>query len=1214
MSMPDDNFAVLADEPVDGLADRVAVLSGVDHEEAAAQLEPGLDADGVPIGTERGLRDTLRRAVARLSTRRLVDDLGEAAAAFEILGLHVPLGGRASVDVRQSAELERQIRVKLFGFGFGSGRTMSIEMSEGIAERGSCMRVMQHVMVHVRQFDTGDAEPGGELVTTDVVRFGERQFVAWPDCPHCHVAAEPDPFEFDLSSDETEVLDLRGYDSEVRRERTVKLEGTRRAEIGLDVLLHAGSAATAGFNLEQRTSLNCAIAYTFVPGRRFVPYRQPGDSAALPYWYASLMGLLADTISRSAPSGAVDSAERPDTVRCWRYWLQAKRHKRDNAFHAANAALKESSEIAEALDWTHGTAPIWYVEAEALRGALLHDDGDHGAAAETLGLALTGWMFVGAVIGVPGTWDEDFARPFLTDAHTMVSALAGDAALTAYATELGLPLRYAAALIFAEDRFIPMIAEVASRTVDLTGQIRSYDEARRLVNKVLGASHGWQLPRWDPVSFEIGLRKQLASTANAVGRSQAALGQADDALALTQQLEAGRGRDVTEAELYSNRAGALLRLGRAADAARDFSLAEERLRMLGMRDEALRVRLGMLRARAAAGEPIPRAVVTSLLANLERAAEQRPDGAIMRDLEEARQWQLLLLAEHGTDDLDEVVSLIETLRGDRPEMRDAAEYPDPVVARLCRPFTLLGTRLAALPDTVLLVLEPSIGDTWEDASGPILLTISSGDQWHLAKGAVTTFEALRRLNHAAAREQERLNTRELPLRGPPSAALRQAAAEAWLSLPAPTREALLAARTVLCMPNSAAGLDRLPVELLLHDGGWLGVTHAVSRCPSFKHLEDLVAPNARHRVPATRATIAQTAPIKDLSILTEAEADARTAMRAASLLGLDPELRPVSTADDVRTLFVGAALVHYVGHGFASELGEWLPTSADNAVTPAEIPWTEAEDAPVVFFNACLLGRVRHISGGRQKGWVVSLLTNGSPAVIGASVSVPDTACPLVTREIYRAAWKAPIGEAIRLARERLNADGYHPLISGAYVVHGDPNALLSRVTDALPRATAQITMRWPALLTRFLATAAAPYRDQLLAALEHAPVGVRAQVRPWVLGHGETSQWPGLVKDLLSTDAEGAGALRIIMGVEKLKQIPHTAEQDVVRELQATYLTAAALEDSYAMVYLLIRYRTLLQAIFPDDHEALATTAEARLQLLDADHALLRPLIDTSS
>ena len=267
----------------------------------------------------------------------------------------------------------------------------------------------------------------------------------------------------------------------------------------------------------------------------------------------------------------------------------------------------------------------------------------------------------------------------------------------------------------------------------------------------------------------------------------------------------------------------------------------------------------------------------------------------------------------------------------------------------------------------------------------------------------------------------------------------------------------------------------------------------------------------------------------------------------------------------------------------------------------------------LLFFNACLLGRVRHISGGRQKGWVVSLLTNGSPAVIGASVSFRTPRAPS-SRGRTTGPPEGTVGEAIRLARERLNADGYHPLISGAYVVHGDPNALLSRVTDALPRATAQITMRWPALLTRFLATAAAPYRDQLLAALEHAPVGVRAQVRPWVLGHGETSQWPGLVKDLLSTDAEGAGALRIIMGVEKLEQIPHTAEQDVVEELQATYLTAAALEDSYAMVYLLIRYRTLLQAIFPDDHEALATTAEARLQLLDADHALLRPLIDTSS
>jgi hypothetical protein len=954
------------------------------------------------------------------------------------------------------------------------------------------------------------------------------------------------------------------------------------------------------------------------------------------------MALLADVIARSGPAdgavdSGVDSGVRPDTARCWRLWLAAERHKRANGFHAAHAALKESSAIAEARGWTHGTAPIWYIEAQALRGALLHDDGDDAAAAQLFELALRGWLIVGAVVADPGTWDKEFARPFLADAHTMVSALAGDVALAGYASMLDLPPLYAAVLIFTYDRFVPMINQVASRTVDLTGQVRSYDDARRLVNEVLLASERWRLASWDPVRFEIGLRKQLGSTANEAGRFQAALGQADDALALTRRLEAGDGRDGIEAELRANRAGALLKLGRAPEAARDFAYAEERLRALGRPAEALRVRLGTLRARAAAGEPVPRPAVTSLLTELERAVEEQRDGAIMRDLELARRWRLAVLAEHGTgepdehsepdepgglnsaDPLDEVVSLIETLRGDRPLLREVSDHRDPVVARLCRPFTVLGARLAMLPDTVLLVLEPGMVDTTGDADGPIVLTISGRDRWHLVKGPVSMVEALRRLSTAAARERDRLNTRELPLRGHPSAELRQAAAAAWRSLPPHTRQALLAARTVLCMPSSAGGLDRLPFELLLHEDGWLGVTHTVARCPSFQYLEDMVAPNSRNRPPAPRATIAQIAPIERLGVLAEAEADARTAVRAAPLLGLAPELRHVSGADDVRALFTDTALVHYVGHGFASELGEWLPVSADTAVTPAEIPWSDAQDAPAVFFNACLLGRVRHISGGRQKGWAVTLLANGSPAVIGASATVPDAACALIAREIYRAAWKAPVGEALRLARARLNADGYHPLISAAYVLHGDPAAMLSMVADpALPRATAEITLRWPALLTRFLATGATSYRDRLLTALDHAPAAVRARVRPWALGQGGTEQWPGLVQDLLDTDtdAEGAGALRIILCVERLDRNSGTAtgeeeaEADAARELRAGYLTAAALEDGYAMLYLLARYRDRYQAMRPDSRDGFDTSAEALLRQLDADRPLLRPLI----
>ena len=176
----------------------------------------------------------------------------------------MPTGGLAALDVQRSAATERQVNLKLFGFGFGSGRSVAVEVNEGIAERSSCMRVLQHVVLRVRRFEAN----GSELITTDVVRCGAREFVAWPDCPHCRADAEPDPFDFDLQTDEADALDLRGYDEQVRREQTVRLEGVRKTEVGLDLPLPTGGNATAGLPAR-------AADERRLHGRLHVPARAP---------------------------------------------------------------------------------------------------------------------------------------------------------------------------------------------------------------------------------------------------------------------------------------------------------------------------------------------------------------------------------------------------------------------------------------------------------------------------------------------------------------------------------------------------------------------------------------------------------------------------------------------------------------------------------------------------------------------------------------------------------------------------------------------------------------------------------------------------------------------------------------------------------------------------------------------------------------------------
>jgi hypothetical protein len=271
---------VIVDEPIRGIADHVAELR--DGETAGESLRDALAASGLSLPAGRGLPSLASRIISRLRGRRLLEDLGEVASAFELLGLHVPPDGRAALELRRSAATERQVSVTAMGAGFGGGRRLTIAIDEDIAERGACMRVLQHVVLHVRRFATGDdaAEP---LVMTDVLAWGGREMTAWPDCPHCGVPADDlSPLEFD--SDTTHALDLRAFDAAVTRHTVLALEGSRQANIGQDLALPGGGKIGVGFHLWQQTSIGCTASYTFPAGGWFVPYRRRDEPATLPFW------------------------------------------------------------------------------------------------------------------------------------------------------------------------------------------------------------------------------------------------------------------------------------------------------------------------------------------------------------------------------------------------------------------------------------------------------------------------------------------------------------------------------------------------------------------------------------------------------------------------------------------------------------------------------------------------------------------------------------------------------------------------------------------------------------------------------------------------------------------------------------------------------------------------------------------------------------------
>ena len=903
---------------------------------------------------------------------------------------------------------------------------------------------------------------------------------------------------------------------------------------------------------------------------------------------------------------ALASTDDAGSARAWRLWLEAQRAKTAGSFAIAHRALDAAERVAEAMEWT----PTWGLEVRGLRAKLLQDDGEAGQAYEAVMWAMQGWLLARQTISPQNGAREqpgdaaDFAADLLRGAHEMVTTLLPAAEIDALARKLSATQFEVAIALWLTDRLPAETRELVARALSLEGEVRSYADARRLANDVLAAMRSWGMERDEAVIFEAGLRIGLTSVAANHQQFAAAVGQADDGLVLTSQLPEGPDRARPEAELRSNRARALQGLGRHVEAAAEWEQARAAFAGLGDTVAMARLGLGLLGAKAGADLQAHGGEVAALVTELEANVEQEPtDGSLRDDLEVARRWWLSTLADDGTADIERIVGIVEVLRDDQPVIRTGTTSADSVLQRLCGPFTLLAHRLRTLSRTAVVVLEPGIRIGAQVRPPLFLVMASEGSgrplRWHLVPAAGAA-DGLAELGRVANVERERLLTGEVALHGAPSRALEDAAAAAWRALPAAVADTVRAAQTVLYMPSSMNLMDMLPFELLRHEDGWLGMTHVVARCPSFQLLEELLAPNRRAPSDGARAVVACARQDARLGVLAEAEAEAGLAAVAASMLGLDPQRRDLTDRAAVLDALTGGSLVHYIGHGFASTIGEVLPISAETGVNASELPDGDGSPGPFVFFNACQLGRIRHLPGGRQRGWALRLLDRGAPAVIGALAQVPDTACVPVATAFYRAVRGAPVGEAMRTARAALATAGVHPLVGGTYVVHGDPSAT---VTGGSRTATADLVRRWPSLATRFLATRLPEDREPLASALA-AETGVPPAILAWAApGDVAESALAAATGDLLDRDPEGAAVCRLLLALARLERDPGAGD-----ELDVAWLTADALQDSWAALHVInvhgeamAQRRPALRPVMPSTVRwLLAAVGGARGQLAD--------------
>src|SRR4051794_27509361 len=102
---------VLEDQPLMGLAARVADLEGLSDDDAAAQLRAEAERDDVARDAARGPMDVLAKTISRIRGRTLLGTVGGVKSVFDVLTLHVPPGGTAALEIGREDERATHLTV-----------------------------------------------------------------------------------------------------------------------------------------------------------------------------------------------------------------------------------------------------------------------------------------------------------------------------------------------------------------------------------------------------------------------------------------------------------------------------------------------------------------------------------------------------------------------------------------------------------------------------------------------------------------------------------------------------------------------------------------------------------------------------------------------------------------------------------------------------------------------------------------------------------------------------------------------------------------------------------------------------------------------------------------------------------------------------------------------------------------------------------------------
>jgi hypothetical protein len=276
----------LDDSPTAGLAERYQQLR--DRGLPDQQIEALLEQDG-EVGAQFGpasrgaLGEWLRNTLAVLKGRRLIEEFGTVNVPIVWLVFDVPHQSRASLEWTVEGQQTTEFSLKLFGTGYGSRRTVSWSMSQGVAERDNAMSFIRDVVVDVKLYEV--PRVGGQPrleAEASVVGRGPARLLA--TAPAGRVAAAAlDPFTYEV--DPGAAVDLVKFDAPLEQTQVYRAERESSFSIGVEALkavLPTGVAVEVGAKLSSKGA--CAVTWKFAPGFVHQPYWSRRQRGVLPLW------------------------------------------------------------------------------------------------------------------------------------------------------------------------------------------------------------------------------------------------------------------------------------------------------------------------------------------------------------------------------------------------------------------------------------------------------------------------------------------------------------------------------------------------------------------------------------------------------------------------------------------------------------------------------------------------------------------------------------------------------------------------------------------------------------------------------------------------------------------------------------------------------------------------------------------------------------------